>query len=123
MLQNLFSLRQFRLIKWSFFVHSTTRNAPYVHQRLDSIVELCRTFPIDHMCGSHNNTNHSSGNHGNSSFNCFNLWQAYENGPPSAHLNGASLVGRRWPDEWDVSLLFDESLIMSHSGCTITRVA
>ena len=28
------------------FVHSTTRNAPYVHQRLDSIVELWRAFLI-----------------------------------------------------------------------------
>ena len=41
----LFSLRQFRLTKVSFFVHSTTRNARYVHLRLDSILELCRTFP------------------------------------------------------------------------------
>ena len=29
-----------------FFVHSTTGNAPYVHPRLDSILELCLTFPI-----------------------------------------------------------------------------
>ena len=28
MLQNLFSIRQFWLTKWSFFIHSTTRNAP-----------------------------------------------------------------------------------------------
>ena len=47
MLQNKFFLRQFRLTKWSFFVHSTTRNAPYVHPRLDSILVLCRTFSID----------------------------------------------------------------------------
>ena len=40
------SLRQFWLTKWSFFVHSTTRNAPYVHKRLDSILELCRAFPF-----------------------------------------------------------------------------
>ena len=46
MLQNSFSLRQFRLTKWSFVVHSTTRNAPYVHPKLDSNLELCRTFPI-----------------------------------------------------------------------------
>ena len=46
MLQNKFSLRQFWLTKWSFFVHSTTRNVPCVHLRLDSILELCRTFPI-----------------------------------------------------------------------------
>ena len=46
MLQYYFSLRQFQLIKWSFFEHSTTRNGPYVHLRLDSILELCRTFPI-----------------------------------------------------------------------------
>ena len=25
---------------------STTRNVPYAHQRLDSILELCLTFPI-----------------------------------------------------------------------------
>ena len=24
----------------------TTTNAPYEHQRLDSILEMCRTFPI-----------------------------------------------------------------------------
>ena len=41
MLQN---LRLFRLTKWSFFVHSTVRNAPYVHPRLDSIIELCWIF-------------------------------------------------------------------------------
>ena len=46
MLQNSFSLRQFWLIKLSFFVHSTTRIAHYVHPRLDSILELCQTFPI-----------------------------------------------------------------------------
>ena len=46
MLQNLFSLRQFWLTKWSFFVHSTTRNAPYVHLRLDLILQLCKFFPI-----------------------------------------------------------------------------
>ena len=28
------------------FVHSTTRNTPYVHPGLYSIFELCRTFPI-----------------------------------------------------------------------------
>ena len=47
MLQNLFSLLQFRLEKWSFFAHSTTRNVPYIHPRLDSILELCRAFQID----------------------------------------------------------------------------
>ena len=36
MLQYYFSLRQFRLIKWSFFIHSTT---PYIHPRLDSLIE------------------------------------------------------------------------------------
>ena len=35
-----FSIRQFRLTKWSFLVHSTMRIAPYVHQRHDSIFEL-----------------------------------------------------------------------------------
>ena len=49
MLQNLFSLRQFRQTKvfFSYVQCSTTRNAPYVHTRLDSILELCRTFPIE----------------------------------------------------------------------------
>ena len=32
--------------KWRFFVHITTLNAPYVHLRLDLILELCMTFPI-----------------------------------------------------------------------------
>ena len=50
MLQNLFSLRQYQLKKWSFFVHSTTRDAPYVHPRLDSILELCRRFPNAIIC-------------------------------------------------------------------------
>ena len=36
MLQYYFSLRQFRLIKWSFFIHSTT---PYIHPSLDSRIE------------------------------------------------------------------------------------
>ena len=36
MLQYYFSLRQFRLIKWSFFIHSTT---PFIHRRLDSRIE------------------------------------------------------------------------------------
>ena len=34
MLQTYFSMRQFRLTKWSFLVHSTTRNAPYIHPRI-----------------------------------------------------------------------------------------
>ena len=46
MLQNWFSLLQFRLTKWSFFVHSTMRNAAYIHQRLDLILESCQTYPI-----------------------------------------------------------------------------
>ena len=41
MLQYYFSLRQFQLIGWSFFIHSTT---PYIHLRLDSGIEL--KFPI-----------------------------------------------------------------------------
>ena len=45
-LQNLFSSHQFRLAKWSFFVHSTTCNAPYVHSRRDLILDLCLTFRI-----------------------------------------------------------------------------
>ena len=32
--------------EWSFFVHSSTRNAAYVHPRLDSLLELCWKFPI-----------------------------------------------------------------------------
>ena len=47
MLQYYFSLHQFLLIKWSFYIHSTTRNAPYVHPRLDLILELCRTFLME----------------------------------------------------------------------------
>ena len=53
MLQNLFSICQFRLTKWSFLVHSTTHNAPYIHLSHDSILELWRTFPnvwsVDHF--------------------------------------------------------------------------
>ena len=36
MLQYYFSIRQFRLIKRSFFIHSTT---PYIHPRIDSRIE------------------------------------------------------------------------------------
>ena len=36
MLHNYISLRQFWLIKWSYFNHSTT---PYIHPRLDSRIE------------------------------------------------------------------------------------
>ena len=43
MLQNLISLRLFRLTKWSFFVDSTP-NAPYVHPRLYLILKLCGAF-------------------------------------------------------------------------------
>ena len=50
MLQNLFSICQFRLTKWSFLVHSTTRNAPYIHPSHDSILELWRTFPNVLQC-------------------------------------------------------------------------
>ena len=42
----LVSLRQFWLNKWDVFVHSTTRNEPYVHLRLDSILEFSQTFLI-----------------------------------------------------------------------------
>ena len=45
MLQNLFSLRHFWRRKCGFLVHSTTRNAPYIHTSHDSISELWRTFP------------------------------------------------------------------------------
>ena len=46
MLLNLFLLRKSRLTKWSRFEHSSRHNAPYVHPRLDSILELCQTFLI-----------------------------------------------------------------------------
>ena len=47
MLQYFVSLRQFRLIKWRFLYI----NAPYVHLRRDSILELCLTFPVAiHLC-------------------------------------------------------------------------
>ena len=45
MLQNLFSIRQFRITKWSFLVHNTTHNAPYIQPSHDLILELWRTFP------------------------------------------------------------------------------
>ena len=38
-----FYLRRFRLIKWSFFVHISMRNASYIHPRLDS--RIVPTFP------------------------------------------------------------------------------
>ena len=42
---------QFRLIKWSFFfIQTTMRSAQYLHPRLDSILELCGTFPIALVC-------------------------------------------------------------------------
>ena len=40
MLQNLFSIRQFWLRKWSFLVHSTTRYDPYIHRSHDSTREF-----------------------------------------------------------------------------------
>ena len=45
MLQNLLFIHQFRLTKWSFLIHNSTRNAPYIHSSHDSILELWRTFP------------------------------------------------------------------------------
>ena len=45
MLYNYFSIRQFQLTKWSFFVHSTMRNGPYILPSHDSIFELRQTFP------------------------------------------------------------------------------
>ena len=41
----IFFLRQFRLTKWSFLVHSATRNAPYIHPSHGSILELWQTIP------------------------------------------------------------------------------
>ena len=52
MLQNLFSLRQFRLTKWSFFVHSTTRNVPYVHRGSDFIWDF-RKLPFSSHLGKY----------------------------------------------------------------------
>ena len=41
-------MRQFRLTKCSFLVHSTTRNASYIHTPShDLILELLRTSPND----------------------------------------------------------------------------
>ena len=45
MLQKQFSIRQFLLTNWNFLVHSTTRNAPYIHLSHDSILEMWQTFP------------------------------------------------------------------------------
>ena len=44
MLQNYFFPTPIPASKMDY--DSTTRNAPYVHPRLDSILKLCRTFPI-----------------------------------------------------------------------------
>ena len=41
-----FPLHQFQLSKWSFFIHSTTRNAPDIHRRLHLILYLCWAFQI-----------------------------------------------------------------------------
>ena len=53
MLQNLFSISQFQLTKWSFLVHRTTRIAPYIQPSHDSIIELLLTFPNEEMGSSH----------------------------------------------------------------------
>ena len=45
MLQNLFSIRQLLLTKWSFLEHSTTGSAPYIHPSHDLILEMWWTFP------------------------------------------------------------------------------
>ena len=50
MLQNKFSMRQFRRTKWSYLVPSTTHNAPYIQPSHDSIFELWRTFPNGLWC-------------------------------------------------------------------------
>ena len=41
--------------KKEFFVHSATRNAPYIHPSHDSILELWRTFPNGLWCEEYNN--------------------------------------------------------------------
>ena len=46
MLQNFF-LTPVPAYKMNFDVQGTTHNAPYKHPRLDLILELCQTFPID----------------------------------------------------------------------------
>ena len=33
--------------RMELFIHSTKHTAPYVHPRLDLILELCQTFPSD----------------------------------------------------------------------------
>ena len=38
-------LTPFPANKMKHFVHSTMSNAPGIHPRLDSILELCKTFP------------------------------------------------------------------------------
>ena len=45
MLKNKFFILQFELTKWSFWVHSTIGNAPYIHPSPDSILEMWRTSP------------------------------------------------------------------------------
>ena len=49
MLEYYFSLHQFRLFKWSFFIHSTT---PYIHPMLGSVVVdlLFIVTPIVGVC-------------------------------------------------------------------------
>ena len=46
MLQNLFSIHQFWLTKWSFLVQITTRNAPYIHPKHDLIPENCNGLSL-----------------------------------------------------------------------------
>ena len=48
MLQNLFSIRQFRLTKWSFLVHSTTRKAPYILLSHEWFLDLWGTLGNDY---------------------------------------------------------------------------
>ena len=57
MLQNYFSISQFRLTKWSFLVHRITRNAPYIHPSHDSILEFLGTFPNATQCDMYCTTN------------------------------------------------------------------
>ena len=44
MLQSRFSIRQFWLTELSILVHSSMRNAPYIHPGHSSIIELWQTF-------------------------------------------------------------------------------
>ena len=68
MLQSLFSLCQFKLTKWSFSVHSTTHNAPYIHLSHDLILELWQTFPMKLLLVINNHSYHMAYLHVHNSY-------------------------------------------------------